>query len=94
MYGAECPLPTLLNPLAMPGCSKIKSQWDRCGVYYINPIDRRVRYPPSLPAGLRTEAFGLRCERVGCCRKSCITSRSVRSLLALKIGAVTGCTCF
>jgi hypothetical protein len=23
MYGAECPLPTLLNHLAMPGCSKI-----------------------------------------------------------------------
>ena len=43
IYGAECPLPTLLNHLAMPGCSKIKSQWDRCGVYYINPIDRRVR---------------------------------------------------
>jgi hypothetical protein len=38
-YGAECPLPNLLDHLAMPGCSKIKSQWDRCGVYYVNPIE-------------------------------------------------------
>jgi hypothetical protein len=28
MYGAECPLPTLLNHLAMPGCSKINTHWD------------------------------------------------------------------
>jgi hypothetical protein len=43
MYGAECPLPTLLNHLAMPGCSKIDTHWDRCGVYYVNPIDGRER---------------------------------------------------
>jgi hypothetical protein len=43
MYGAESPLPTLLDHLAMPGCSRIKSQWDRCGVYYVNPIDGRER---------------------------------------------------
>jgi hypothetical protein len=43
MYGAECPLPTLLNYLAMPGCSKINTHWDRCGVYYVNPIDGRER---------------------------------------------------
>jgi hypothetical protein len=42
-YGAECPLPTLLNFLAMPGCSKINTHWDRCGVYYVNPIDGRER---------------------------------------------------
>ena len=41
LYGAEYPLPDLLDHLAMPGCSKIKSQWDRCGVYYINPIEGR-----------------------------------------------------
>jgi hypothetical protein len=41
MYGVECPLPTLLNHLAMPGCSKINTHWDRCGVYYVNPIDGR-----------------------------------------------------
>ena len=27
MYDAECPLPTLLNHLAMPGCSKINTYW-------------------------------------------------------------------
>jgi hypothetical protein len=40
---APIPLPTLLDQLAAPGCSKIKSQWERCGIYYINPIDRRER---------------------------------------------------
>ena len=45
MYGPECPLPTLLNYLAMPGCSKkINTHWDRCGVYYVNPIDGREWY--------------------------------------------------
>jgi hypothetical protein len=29
LYGAEYPLPNLLDHLAMPGCSKIKNQWDR-----------------------------------------------------------------
>jgi hypothetical protein len=43
LYGAECPLPSLLNHLAMPGCSKINTHWDRCGVYYVNPIDGRER---------------------------------------------------
>jgi hypothetical protein len=42
-YGAEYPLPNLLDHLAAPGCSKIKSQWDRCGVYYVNPIERLER---------------------------------------------------
>ena len=42
-YGPEYPMPNLLDHLAMPGCSKIKSQWDRCGVYYVNPIDGRER---------------------------------------------------
>jgi hypothetical protein len=43
VYGAECPLPSLLNHLAMPGCSKINTQRDRCGVCYVNPIDGRGR---------------------------------------------------
>jgi hypothetical protein len=42
LYGEEYPLPNLLDHLAMPGCTKIKGQWDRCGVYYVNPIDGRV----------------------------------------------------
>jgi hypothetical protein len=43
MYGAECPLPSLLNHLAMPGCSKIDTHWDRRDVHYINLIDGRER---------------------------------------------------
>jgi hypothetical protein len=41
----ESPVPWLpvLNHLAMPGCSKINTHWDRCGVYYVNPIDGRER---------------------------------------------------
>ena len=42
-YGAEHLLPDLLDDLAMPGCPKIKNQWDRCGVYYVNPIAGRER---------------------------------------------------
>jgi hypothetical protein len=42
-YGVEYPLPNLLDHLAMPGCSKIQNQWDRCGVYYVNPIGGRER---------------------------------------------------
>jgi hypothetical protein len=40
-YGPEYPMPNLLDHLAMPGCSKIKSQWDRCGIYYVSPIEGR-----------------------------------------------------
>jgi hypothetical protein len=32
-YAAEYPWPNLLDHLAMPGWSKIKGRWDRCGVY-------------------------------------------------------------
>jgi hypothetical protein len=42
-YGAEYPLPDLLDNLALPGCSRTKNQWDRCGVYYVNPIERLER---------------------------------------------------
>jgi hypothetical protein len=42
-YAAEYPWPNLLDHLAMPGWSKIKGRWDRCGVYYVNPIDGRER---------------------------------------------------
>ena len=43
LYGPEYPLPDLLDHLAMPGCPKTKSQWDRCGVFYINPIGQHER---------------------------------------------------
>ena len=42
-HGPEYPLPNLLEFLATPGCRKIKNQWDRCGVYYVNPIEGHER---------------------------------------------------
>jgi hypothetical protein len=38
-HGADCVMPDLLNDLAAPGCSKIGSNWDRCGAYFFEPID-------------------------------------------------------
>src|SRR5262249_35168545 len=31
--GVDCPMPSLLDHLAAPGCVRIGSQWDRCGVH-------------------------------------------------------------
>src|SRR5262245_14413402 len=31
-HGGACPMPNLLEQLAAPGCPKVGSQWDRCGV--------------------------------------------------------------
>jgi hypothetical protein len=39
-HGTACPMPTLLERLAAPGCPKVGSQWDRCGVHYVEPIGR------------------------------------------------------
>jgi hypothetical protein len=38
-HGAEYPMPNLLNHLAAPSCSRLGSDWDRCGVYYVEPIE-------------------------------------------------------
>src|SRR5262245_36000111 len=38
-HGAACPMPSLLERLAAPGCLKVGSQWDRCGVHYVDPIE-------------------------------------------------------
>jgi hypothetical protein len=38
-HGAACPMPSLLNHLAAPGCAKVGSQWDRCGVHYVEPVE-------------------------------------------------------
>jgi hypothetical protein len=38
-HGADCPLPELLSLVATPGCSRVRSQWDRCGAYYVEPIE-------------------------------------------------------
>ena len=39
-YGADYPLPSLLNRLAKPGCVRLGNQWDHCGAHYVEPIDR------------------------------------------------------
>jgi hypothetical protein len=38
-HGTDYPMPNLLNHLAAPGCSRLGSQWDRCGVHYVEPIE-------------------------------------------------------
>ena len=42
-HGADCAMPTLLKDLAAPDCSKTDDQWDRCGVYYVEPIEGSSR---------------------------------------------------
>jgi hypothetical protein len=37
--GADCPMPDLLDHIAAPGCPRVGSTWDRCGVYYVQPIE-------------------------------------------------------
>jgi hypothetical protein len=39
-HGADYAMPNLLNHLAAPSCSRLGSQWDRCGVHYVEPIER------------------------------------------------------
>jgi hypothetical protein len=39
-HGPTCPMPTLLDHLAAPDCPRLGSQWDRCGVCYVEPIER------------------------------------------------------
>ena len=38
-HGADYAMPNLLNPHAAPSCSRLGSQWDRCGVHYVEPIE-------------------------------------------------------
>jgi hypothetical protein len=42
-HGADYAMPNLLKRLATPSCSRLGSNWDRCGVHYVEPIetDRR-----------------------------------------------------
>ena len=37
-HGANYPMPNLLDRLAAPGCPRLGSNWDRCGVHYVEPI--------------------------------------------------------
>jgi hypothetical protein len=38
VHGPACPMPSLLEDLAAPGCPRFGSHWDRCGVHYVDPI--------------------------------------------------------
>jgi hypothetical protein len=38
-HGADRPMPELLSLVAAPSCLRVRSQWDRCGAYYVEPID-------------------------------------------------------
>ena len=38
-HGPACPMPSLLDRLAAPGCSRLGSHWDRCGVHYVEPVE-------------------------------------------------------
>jgi hypothetical protein len=42
-HGADCPMPSLLDKLAAPGCTRIGSSWGRCGVYYGEPIEALMK---------------------------------------------------
>jgi hypothetical protein len=42
-HGAACPMPSLLERLAAPGCPRLGSQWDRCGVHYVEPVEKPHR---------------------------------------------------
>ena len=39
LHGADRAMPDLLHDLAAPGCSKMGSNWDRCGVHFVEPIE-------------------------------------------------------
>jgi hypothetical protein len=38
-HGADYAMPNLLSRLAAPSCSRRGSNWDRCGVHYVEPIE-------------------------------------------------------
>jgi hypothetical protein len=37
-------MPSLLEHLAATGCAKVGSQWDRCGMHYVEPIGGPASY--------------------------------------------------
>ena len=39
----SAPMSNLLNHLAAPGCNRLGSHWDRCGVHYVEPIETDSR---------------------------------------------------
>jgi hypothetical protein len=38
-HGANYSMPNLLDRLAAPDCPRCGSNWDRCGVHYVEPIE-------------------------------------------------------
>jgi hypothetical protein len=38
-HGLEKPMPDVLRHLARPGCERLDTTWDRCGIHYARPID-------------------------------------------------------
>jgi hypothetical protein len=38
-HGADYAMPNLLNHLVAPSCSRLASNWDRCGVHYVELIE-------------------------------------------------------
>jgi len=38
-HGANYAMPNLLDHLAAQNCSRLGSNWDRCGVHYVEPIE-------------------------------------------------------
>jgi len=38
-HGANYAMPSLLDPLAAPGCLTLGCTWDRCGVHYVEPME-------------------------------------------------------
>jgi hypothetical protein len=42
-HGPAYPMPSLLERLAAPGCPRLGSQWDRCGVHYVEPVEKPHR---------------------------------------------------
>jgi hypothetical protein len=38
-HGRDYPMPNLLDHLAVPGCPRLGSTWDRCGVHYVEPLE-------------------------------------------------------
>jgi hypothetical protein len=62
-HGADYAMPNLLNHLAAPSCSRLASNWDRCGVHYVEPIEGQRGYflgRVSANAGYRALRWMLR----------------------------------
>jgi hypothetical protein len=47
VHGADCPMPSLLDKLAAPGCPNIGHGWGRCHVHYVEPIENHPSHPNS-----------------------------------------------